>query len=133
MWTVIYLLQKIDIGAVWIEIILVFAFVFLIFFFTRSTWTQLPVGLVHCARDPHHFQCPHIGLTMTLLVGLVYCLRDPQISLFNNFFIKNGSHDTIYTFKNYFITVFLDFSFSNNKFNLNGRIESVGDALKVGF
>ena len=70
---------------------------------------------------------------MTLLVGLVYCLRDPQISLFNNFFIKNGSHDTIYTFKNYFITVFLDFSFSNNKFNLNGRIESVGDALKVGF
>ena len=91
------------------------------------------MGLVHCAQDPHHFQCPHIGLTMTLLVGLVYCLRDPQISLFNNFFIKNGSHDTIYTFKNYFITVFLDFSFSNNKFNLNGLIESMGDALKVGF
>ena len=70
---------------------------------------------------------------MTLLMGLVYCLRDPQISLFNNFFIKNGLHDTIYTFKNYLITVFLDFSFSNNKFNLNGLIESVGDALKVGF
>ena len=25
--------------------------------------------------------------------------------------IKNGSHDTIYTFKNYFATVFLVFSF----------------------
>ena len=37
---------------------------------------------------------------------------DLQISLFNNFFIKNGSHSTIYTFKNYFITVFFSFQFS---------------------
>ena len=37
---------------------------------------------------------------------------DPQISLFSNFFIKNGSHGTIYTFKNYFATVFSVFSFS---------------------
>ena len=38
------------------------------------------------------------------------CIRalfmDPQISLFSNFFIKNGSHDTIHTFKNYFAIVF---------------------------
>ena len=34
------------------------------------------------------------------------------ISHFNNFFIKNGSHGTIYTFKNYFITVFFSFSVS---------------------
>ena len=40
--------------------------------------------------------------------------------------IKNGSHDTIHTVKNYFATVFLVFSFqfsvfsfSNNKFNPN--------------
>ena len=38
--------------------------------------------------------------------------------------IKNGSHDTIYTFKNYFAAVFSVFSFqfsvfSNNKFNPN--------------
>ena len=33
--------------------------------------------------------------------------------------IKNRSHDTIYIFKNYFVTVFSVFSFSNNKFNLN--------------
>ena len=107
MWTVIYLLQKIDIGAVWIEIIPMFVFALLILiFFTRSTWTQLPVGPVHCVLDPHHFQRPHIGPAMALLVGFVYCLQDPQISLFSNFFIKNGSHDTIHTFKNYFITVF---------------------------
>ena len=30
----------------------------------------------------------------------------PQISLFSNFFIKNGSYSTIHTFKNYFATVF---------------------------
>ena len=38
--------------------------------------------------------------------------------------IKNGSHDTIYIFKNYFATVFSVFNFqfsvfSNNKFNPN--------------
>ena len=45
----------------------------------------------------------------------------PQITLFNNFFIKNGSHSTIYTFKNYFATVFSVsvFSFSKNKLNPN--------------
>ena len=37
---------------------------------------------------------------------------DPQIPLFSNFFIKNGSHSTIHTFKNYFATVFSVFSFS---------------------
>ena len=43
----------------------------------------------------------------------------PQITLFSNFFLKNGSHSTIYTFKNYFATVFsvLVFSFSKNKLN----------------
>ena len=34
--------------------------------------------------------------------------------------IKNGSYDTIHTFKNYFAIVFSVFSFSNNKFNSNG-------------
>ena len=36
---------------------------------------------------------------------------DQQIPLFSNFFIKNGSHGTIYTFKNYFATVILAISF----------------------
>ena len=46
---------------------------------------------------------------------------DLQISLFNNFFIKNGSYGTIYTFKNYFTTVFsvFSFQFQQNKFYLN--------------
>ena len=39
-------------------------------------------------------------------MGPMHCLRDPQTSLFSNFFIKNGSHGIIYTFKNYFAKVF---------------------------
>ena len=35
---------------------------------------------------------------------------DSQTSLFSNFFIKNGSHGTIHTFKNYFAIVFSVFS-----------------------
>ena len=43
---------------------------------------------------------------------------NPQISFFINFFIKNGSHNTIHTFKNYFATVFsvFSFQFQQNKF-----------------
>ena len=46
---------------------------------------------------------------------------DTQIILFTNFFIKNKSHDTIHTFKNYFTTVFsvTVFNFNKNKFNPN--------------
>ena len=49
------------------------------------------------------------------------CIRalftNPQISFFINFFIKNGSHGTIYTFKNYFTTVIsaINFQFQQNK------------------
>ena len=52
----------------------------------------------------------------------IYALfMDPQITLFSNFFIKNGSHGTIYTFKNYFATVFsvFNFQFQQNKFYSN--------------
>ena len=58
------------------------------------------------------------------LVGLVNSAWDPQISLFNNFFIKNGFHGIIHTFKNYFATIFLVFSFQfqQNKFYPNGLL-----------
>ena len=41
----------------------------------------------------------------------------PQISFFINFFIKNRSYSTIYTFKNYFTTVIsaINFQFQQNK------------------
>ena len=40
----------------------------------------------------------------------VHYSQVPQTSLFSHFFIKNGFHDTIRTFKNYFAIVFLVFS-----------------------
>ena len=40
----------------------------------------------------------------------VHCSRDLKNSLFSNFFIKNGSHGTIHTFKNCFAIVFSVFS-----------------------
>ena len=51
---------------------------------------------------------------------------DPQISLFSNFFIKNGSYGTIYTFKNYFATVIsaIRFQFQQNKSYPNRPQES---------
>ena len=42
----------------------------------------------------------------------VYCLQILQITFLSNFFIKNESYSIIYTFKNYFTTVFLVFNFS---------------------
>ena len=50
---------------------------------------------------------------------------DPQISFFINFFIKNGSHITIHTFKNYFATVFsvFSFQFQQNKFYPNTPLD----------
>ena len=40
----------------------------------------------------------------------VHCLQNTQTFFFSKTFIKNESHDTIYTFKNYFTTVFSVFS-----------------------
>ena len=54
-----------------------------------------------------------------------------QITLFNNFFIKNGFHSTIYTFKTYFATVFsvLIFNFSKNKLNPNTQVKHLSQHL----
>ena len=82
-------------------------FVLFFFFFgsSRTIWASQPWTV-------HREQCTD-ALFMV-----------PQIPLFSHFFIKNGSHDTIYTFKNYFATVFSAsiFSFSKNKLNPNGSI-----------
>ena len=50
----------------------------------------------------------------------------PRIIFFSNFFIKNGFHNTIYIFKNYFATVFsvLIFCFNKNKLNSNTLVNN---------
>ena len=42
----------------------------------------------------------------------MHCSQVTQTLLFNNFFFKNGSHNTIHTFKNYFAIMFSVFSSS---------------------
>ena len=49
-------------------------------------------------------------VVVAFLVGLVYCLQESQTSFFNKIFIKNGFYDIIYTFKNYFTTIFSVFN-----------------------
>ena len=44
----------------------------------------------------------------------------PTTSLFRKKNIKNGCRGTIHIFKNYFVTVFLVFSFNKNKLYPNG-------------
>ena len=72
----------------------------------------------------------HISATQ---VGAVHYSRDLQTSLFSNFFIKNGSHGTIYIFKNYFTTVFLVFNFQQNKQYPNGPLVGVFGINKLGW
>ena len=43
-------------------------------------------------------------------VGPVHCSWDSQTSFFSKTFIKNRSHGTIHTFKNYFVIVFSIFN-----------------------
>ena len=75
---------NVHIVPVWIAIILVSAFFSFFFFLVQSAI----VDFVNCE------QCIRALFTV------------PQITLFSNVFIINGSHSTIYTFKNYFATVF---------------------------
>ena len=98
--------------------------------------TGVPFQCSYSARLDCNYSCVCVFLSLSLFFFLVQpaivdfvhseqCIRAlftvPQITLFSNFFIKNGSHSTIYTFKNYFVTVFLVsvFSFSKNKLNPN--------------
>ena len=67
------------------------------------------------------------GTINTVAILFIYC--SSIVYVFKN--IKNGSHDTIHTFKYYFATVFSVFSFNNNKFNPNGPILWASAIVKV--
>ena len=73
--------------------------------------TKYPFGLsLLCLRLCFFFFLSAFLWLVAFPVGLVHCSQDPQTSFFNKTFIKNGSHGTIHTFKNYFTTVFSVFS-----------------------
>ena len=75
-----------------------------------SVWIQINLAFAFCVL------CFSLSLFFFFLFGLQLltsqlwtCIvhETHKMTLFSNFFIKNGSHSTIYTFKNYFFTVFL--------------------------
>ena len=68
------------------------------------------------------FVQPAIVDDSTMNNARVHCSRVPQITLFSNFFFKNGSHNTIHTFKNYFRYSVFSFQFQQNKFYPNGPL-----------
>ena len=77
---------------------------FFFFFFLRVnsnlTWVHRSCTVYYCSYTVLHCSCT------------VYVLKN----------IKNGFHDTIYTFKNYFATVFSVFSF---QFQFSATINSI--------
>ena len=83
---------------------------FFFFFFTRFGKTRLL--FMYCSMNSNRKMLTFLSQTVHYVLFM-----DPQISLFRNFFIKNGSHGTIYTFKNYFATVIsaINFQFQQNK------------------
>ena len=88
------------------ECYVLFSFFFFFFIFTRFWRSAATVQWTVTANvDFFSKQCIRALFT------------DPQISFFINFFIKNGSHGIIYTFKNYFTTVIsvISFQFQQNK------------------
>ena len=82
------------------------------------------IGLISCASAffilfflMHAFQ---LETKCNIYALFIHCLWDPQLLYFEKKKIKNGSHDIIHTFKNYFVTVFSVFSFQQNKLYPNG-------------
>ena len=100
-------------GCVWIHwklrlrLRLVFVFVCFFFFFSRVLENAVTVQWTVRLFNHEQYICA--------------LFTEPQISLFSNFFIKNGFHGTIHTFKNYFTIMFsvFSFQFQQNKFYPN--------------
>ena len=85
------------------------AFFFSFFFFFGTRLWDLRLLFMHCSMNSSY----KVWLFYFFQPISTHCalFMDPQILLFSNFFIKNRSHGTIYTFKNYFATVFFSFQF----------------------
>ena len=112
----VFSMSHTTLGNVWIGVcVLLLPPFFFFFFFPRVFSSQAATVHIRYINSNHNF-------------WLVFCeqyihalFTDPQISFFINFFIKNGSYGTIYTFKNYFATVIsaINFQFQQNKFYPN--------------
>ena len=88
--------------------------IFVFFFFFAFTRFKKVRDKIYCLW----YKC-HCLLTVSVL--FMYCSWDLQL-LYIKKSIKNGSHDTIHTFKNYFAIMFSVFSF---QFSVSVTISSI--------
>ena len=86
-------------------------FFFFSFFFSRIS-----------GREETKFTVYETNVTVHALFWYCLCTVHGIHSYFIQKNIKNGSHSTIYTFKNYFVTVFSVFSF---QFSISATISSI--------
>ena len=87
-----------------------FAFFLFFFFFTRlwdCSYCSCTIQWTVAANFDFFIFFQPISAHRVLFIDL-------QISFFNKFFIKNWSHSSIYTFKNYFFTLFFSFQLYPN-------------------
>ena len=69
---------------------------------------------VYIFKKKKKFQTLIVGFGVWITFSATFQLQDSQTSLFSNLFIKNGSYDIIYTFKNYFTIMFFSFQLYPN-------------------
>ena len=74
-----------------------------LFSFGTCNWRQRLLFMYCAWTVAENFD---FSIIFSTSMGPVNSAWDPQTSFFSNFFIKNGSCNTIHTFKNYFTTVF---------------------------
>ena len=94
---------------VWIHILNIYILrFFFFFFFTHFDKTLLL--FMYCLINSNR------KVYFSVVNSALCTVYGPINSTFINFFIKNGSHGTIYKFKNYFVTVIsaINFQFQQN-------------------
>ena len=89
------------------------------FAFTFSAFSSFSFSFFCCTHFKGQSYCLHCLCTVHVL--FTYCSWDPP-PLYLEKNIKNESYGTIHQFKNYFATVFLIFSFQQNKLYPNGPL-----------
>ena len=91
----------------------VFSFQFSVFSYIQTDLgTNFPITATVHEQQPQYLTCRKI---FSHINGSCALFRGPTNLTFKQLFIKNESHSTIHTFKNYFVTVFFNLHLYSNR------------------
>ena len=109
-------LYMVDLGWVWIARLVFGVYVFpSFFFFFLHAFVSLRLLFMYCSMNS---SCKlWLSIFFSQSVHIVHYLWTHKFHFSAIFSLKNGSHGTIYTFKNYFATVFFSFQFQFSFFS----------------